>query len=333
MEENFSAPNKSFLPRILQNAKHVLSLLPMIVTVYLQLFLYTVPLLTVIVLAREWAPTPYYWEQKWGTTLAWIDQNRRLALGFVPSFIAAIMYWLVGAIFLVFDFTGWMSKYKTQPGTNEPLQAPRLTKVVKCVLINQFVVGMSLTLLMHEITRLTSTKEQLDLNKFKELPSISTMLIHLAVFATVREVLNYYTHRLMHHRLFYKNVHKQHHMWSAPIALISIYCHPVEHIIVNAFPAITGPILMKSHPLVLWSWFLLVQPWSMIIHSGYHFPLFPCPEFHDFHHMTSTSNFGNLTIMDAIHGTDKQWKKSESYKRSFTLFGVKPAREIIKRLQ
>ena len=47
---------------------------------------------------------------------------------------------------------------------------------------------------------------------------------------------------------------------------------------------------------------------TTISHSGYHLPLLPSPEFHDFHHLKFHTSYGWLGVQDWIHGTDAQFK-------------------------
>jgi len=51
--------------------------------------------------------------------------------------------------------------------------------------------------------------------------------------------------------------------------------------------------------------------YSQVHHSGFRMPW--CfgpdeqPDFHDFHHQKFKCNFGNLGILDALHGTSAPW--------------------------
>ena len=91
--------------------------------------------------------------------------------------------------------------------------------------------------------------------------------------------------RLFHHPALYKRVHKLHHEWTAPVGVVSIYAHPLEHVVANLLPALSGPVLLGSHLCTLWLWMTVVIVSTTIDHSGYHFPLLRSPEFHDFHHL------------------------------------------------
>jgi sterol desaturase/sphingolipid hydroxylase (fatty acid hydroxylase superfamily) len=42
---------------------------------------------------------------------------------------------------------------------------------------------------------------------------------------------------------------------------------------------------MGSHILTTWTWFILALFTTLNAHCGYHIPLFPSPEAHDYHHL------------------------------------------------
>lgn len=94
-----------------------------------------------------------------------------------------------------------------------------------------------------------------------------------------------FSFRILHHPLLYKHIHKIHHEWTAPVGLVALYAHPIEHLVSNMLPPIIGPILMGSHLATAWLWFALVLLSTTVAHSGYHFPFLPSPEAHDFHHL------------------------------------------------
>ena len=51
-----------------------------------------------------------------------------------------------------------------------------------------------------------------------------------------------------------QHIAQVHHEWTAPIALATDYCHPVEHALVNVLPNIAYAILIGSDPFSYLFW-------------------------------------------------------------------------------
>ncbi|XP_065886435.1 fatty acid hydroxylase domain-containing protein 2-like isoform X2 [Dysidea avara] len=160
------------------------------------------------------------------------------------------------------------------------------------------------------------------------IPDLFTAVWQLATIVVIEEVCFYYSHRLLHHPFLYKHVHKTHHEWTAPVGVVSIYAHPLEHIISNTVPIILGPLVVNAHLSLTWLWYTIAIVNTLTVHSGYHFPFLISPEAHDFHHLKFTNNFGVLGILDHLHGTDEAFKKTAAYKRHRIMFSFTPANQL-----
>ncbi|KAK3701717.1 hypothetical protein QZH41_018875 [Actinostola sp. cb2023] len=132
---------------------------------------------------------------------------------------------------------------------------------------------------------------------------------------------------MFHHPKIYKYFHKKHHEWTAPVGIISIYAHPLEHLIANLSPIMLGPFLMGSHIATAWLWFFVAITSTNISHSGYHFPYLPSPEAHDFHHLNFNQNYGILGVLDRLHGTDTLFRNSVCYDRHILMIAWSTACE------
>ena len=134
----------------------------------------------------------------------------------------------------------------------------------------------------------------------------------------------YYSHLMLHSKLLYKRLHKIHHEWTAPVALAALYAHPLEHVLSNLLPIALGPLLMGSHLLTAWTWYVLALVGTANAHSGYHLPLLPSPEFHDFHHLKFNQCYGVIGLLDYLHGTDTQFRRSKQFSRNVLLLSLTP---------
>lgn len=209
-----------------------------------------------------------------------------------------IVYWIVSGIFSLIDIYKpvILMKYKIQ-NHSQQINTTIINKLIKQVLVNQLIsVFIALLFLKLYIMRGFETSQE-------TIPSIMESVFHFSVFLLIEEIGFYYLHRLAHYGLFYKNIHKQHHEWITPIAITAIYCHPLEHIFINLIPLFIGPLIMKSHLVLIWIWVFIATINTVYSHSGYSFK-YMYNKAHDYHHLYFRECFGILQILDTINETN-----------------------------
>lgn len=100
------------------------------------------------------------------------------------------------------------------------------------------------------------------------LPSAPEFLLQISVYFVVDDYGVYWIHRWCHCKWWYHNIHKVHHEFTAPIALVAAYAHWAD-ILVSVVPSIIGPALVPCHMITFWSWMILRLLEAAITHSGY----------------------------------------------------------------
>ncbi|XP_039280643.1 fatty acid hydroxylase domain-containing protein 2 isoform X2 [Nilaparvata lugens] len=276
-------------------------------------------------LQRFWGASGDFWQAGWDRILDAVGEDPVNFWVFGTVIFTFSVYWILGGIYTVMDIINKpaaLRRYKIQPGTNEPVETKRLIKVIGSVVFNQIVVGLPVSYLSYFLMAWRGFPP------LRELPTFHWVCAELALHILVEEISFYYSHRLLHSRMFYKHIHKQHHEWTAPISVTAIYCHPIEHIFSNLLPPFLGVFIAGSHVATAYLWFAIAIISTLNAHSGYHWPFFPSPEAHDFHHLKFNQCYGVLGVLDRLHGTDTVFRNSRNYARHLTMLTLVPAREL-----
>jgi sterol desaturase/sphingolipid hydroxylase (fatty acid hydroxylase superfamily) len=107
----------------------------------------------------------------------------------------------------------------------------------------------------------------------------------------------YWLHRMFHLPLFYKPFHSIHHRWVITEAYSTFDCHPVEHIVCNLMPLITGAYFIGL-PRYLLQWVACIGTvFTVINHDS------RSNSDHLVHHRNPSYNFEST--FDRMFGTYK----------------------------
>eukprot|EP01084_Bolivina_argentea_P180643 312095_1 len=122
------------------------------------------------------------------------------------------------------------------------------------------------------------------------------------------EMVFYSIHYLFHLNVLPFQYHKLHHEYKETICIVTHYVSFVEHLLLNLFPFLIGPIVTFAHMDVVYFWTFIAITSAINGHSGFSFPFITESNSHDFHHYNFTGNYGVTGVLDYLFGTDSQYK-------------------------
>lgn len=129
------------------------------------------------------------------------------------------------------------------------------------------------------------------------------------IMVLIHDTYFYWSHRMMHHKWFFKYVHLTHHRFSNPTPWAAFAFHPLEAIIsIGIIPIVLFLIPYHQWALIIFITFLTA--YNAIIHLGFSIPYFTLGKYqntgmdHNLHHQGSLVNYGlYFNIWDRIMGT------------------------------
>jgi sterol desaturase/sphingolipid hydroxylase (fatty acid hydroxylase superfamily) len=189
----------------------------------------------------------------------------------------------------------------------------QLKKTAKLIMFNQFVIIPGFLFLTY------LSKKTLVRTDYESLPGINEIGWQLLFIYCCDDFFFYWSHRILHWKGIYSSIHKIHHEHKITVALAAEYAHPLEFLFGNIFPVNVGVMLLgkRAHLLTLgiYTFYKIIQ--TTHGHSGYQFPFLPNavvysifpglskPEFHSYHHLRFTGNYGGgLVLWDHVFNTN-----------------------------
>jgi methylsterol monooxygenase len=226
-------------------------------------------------------------------------------LGIKIILLFGLIYTINGFLNLFFERKVFYNKYKIQKYKFNEISL--IIKAYKISILNLFLIGIPYTLFIIYISNLYIKHRFLIGIKFTNIPSYGYIFKLLIYNILVNEILFYYSHRLLHTKLFYKKIHKMHHEFKYPNSLTALYCNPIEFLFSNLLPFTAGFLIFNTNAYFILLWIICACLGTQEHHSGYRYPcIFEIdhnPNFHDYHHKNNNKNFGTIGILDRLHKT------------------------------
>jgi len=217
----------------------------------------------------------------------------------VTHLVQLVCFWGLGFLYLAAPnkWPGFAQRHKLQPAEKQP-RKDEVAHCIRIVLRNQLF-SSAIHLLLTTIAIAYDHKPEFRFSPAR--PPLAEFVRDIILCALTREILFYYSHRLLHQPYFYAPIHKFHHRFTAPVSLAAQYAHPIEHLVSNIIPVSLPPKLFKVHILTWWAFLAIELIETTTVHSGFDF--FGWAVMHDLHHQTFRVNFGTFGLLDWIHGT------------------------------
>ncbi|CAE7133802.1 unnamed protein product [Rhizoctonia solani] len=137
------------------------------------------------------------------------------------------------------------------------------------------------------------------------------LVLSVPFFLVFTDYLVYWAHRLLHHPLLYKRLHKPHHKWLIPTPFASHAFHPVD----GYAQSLPYHLFIFLFPLQRWVYiglFVVINCWAIFIHdsdmvTGNTFiHVINGPAHHTLHHLYFTCNYGQVRQRIFLQALAKQ---------------------------
>lgn len=250
-----------------------------------------------------------YFESSWNYMT---DNYSKFTIATVFSiFLHEVVYFGLCFPGFLAQFLPFMKKFKIQKDKPETFNGQ--WKCLKLIVFSHYCIQLPLICGAYYYTILFNIPYEYHL-----MPRWYILLAQLFGCLVLEDTWHYFLHRLLHHKILYKHVHKIHHNFQSPFGMVAEYAHPIETMVLG-MGFMIGILCFCNHLILIWAWMAMRLLETIDVHSGYDFPylnplnLIPGyggARFHDFHHKNFNGNYSSSFVWwDKLFGTDAQYKE------------------------
>ncbi|KAE8420023.1 fatty acid hydroxylase superfamily-domain-containing protein [Aspergillus pseudocaelatus] len=215
-------------------------------------------------------------------------------------------YWFGSLVFALADIyapSSILKKYKIQSISKQPSRQVML-QCIPSALQNQLITTALHALKLLALRSITGRFAGYRIER--TLPSLLELMTDIPLCFIGRDFVCYYDHRILHLPWLYRRFHKEHHKFTAPVAVAAEHTHPLDHILINVLPVVVPATLFRVHLVTFWLLMSSTILQGSLGHSGWHVrSVFGRKTTaHDAHHELFDVEYGTLGLMDWLHGTN-----------------------------
>ena len=203
----------------------------------------------------------------------------------IPFLVHMTTYWSLSLLFYYIDL-----KYLDKNHNNWN----KYGDAAKCSLINMVTISLPILYFTENYTIAAINRSVND--------SYYMILFKVFIIGNMSNLLFYIFHRLLHTKLLFNTIHYKHHEFIEPIAVASLYAHPVEHIFANTLSFLI-PFHIVGVPYITMLILLFFGTVTVIFSHIKYKTIYGND--HAIHHRLFKYNFGFASYLDKMLSTYK----------------------------
>jgi hypothetical protein len=208
----------------------------------------------------------------------------------------------------VIECPKFFERFRNQNKLKDKMKTKELMSMAKVVIVNQLVILPASMVLTHYLLRFTN---DLHLISFSKIPSFSRMIYKFMLCMMIYEVVFFYLYWMLHHPLLHK---------TNPANNSNQHQQPIEYILLSIVTPALAIFFTKCDTVTSLFFLTAIVVGPIFENSCHRQPLTSTPECQKYFNEL----YGSNDMVNILHGTCKNFLKSENFENHRVLLSMKP---------